>query len=225
MVETVESPKSLCVPCKIRLMRKEDVPQVTDIDREAFPTMWPPINFAHELENRMAHYTVACKEAEPAPPQALPEKPHSGFKASFKKLFSIKAAETPRVSPDHILGFIGIWMMADEAHIINIAVSEKSKRQGIGECLLISAIDLAFKLRASLMTLEVRASNLNATKLYRKYGFIEVGIRKGYYTDNKEDAVLMTIESLNSPGFREKFQSLKEAHLKRLGISTLGSAS
>ena len=48
--------------CYVRLMRKEDIPQVTEIDREAFPTLWPPANYQRELDNQLAHYIVACDE-------------------------------------------------------------------------------------------------------------------------------------------------------------------
>lgn len=148
---------------KLRLMKQEDIPQVTEIDREAFPTLWPPANYERELKNGLAHYIVACDE-----------------------------------EGNYIMGFAGLWMLVDEAHITNIAVREKHRRQGIGEALLIAIIELAIKLGAHLITLEVRASNAEAQKLYAKYGFVRVGLRRGYYTDNREDAVLMSIENVKS---------------------------
>ena len=108
--------------------------------------------------------------------------------------------------------------MADEAHIINIAVREDHRRQGVGELLLISIIDLATELNASIVTLEVRTSNTAAQSLYRKYGFSQVGIRKGYYTDNREDAILMSTEKIASTPFQAQLNRLKQAHSKRWGI-------
>ncbi len=168
----------------LRLMNQEDVPQVTEIDREAFPTMWPPANYERELKNGLAHYIVACDERK-----------------------------------HHIIGFAGLWMLAGEAHITNIAVREKHRRRGIGEALLIGIIELAIELGSQLTTLEVRASNTDAQKLYAKYGFIRVGVRRSYYTDNREDAVLMSLEDVNSAPVRAKLKRLKRAHsqeMKRL---------
>ena len=110
------------------------------------------------------------------------------------------------------MGFAGLWMLADEAHITNIAVREKHRRQGIGETLLIAIVELAIELGAHLITLEVRASNSEVQKLYAKYGFVRVGLRRGYYTDNREDAVLMSIEDVESA--RVRLESLKRAHFQ-----------
>ena len=85
--------------------------------------------------------------------------------------------------------------------------------------LLIAIIELAIELGAHLITLEVRASNTEAQKLYAKYGFVRVGLRRGYYTDNREDAVLMTIEDVKSAQVKKKLERLKRAHseeMKRL---------
>lgn len=207
----------------IRRMRKEDIAQATQIDREAFPTMWPQVNFHHELANRMAHYVVAYKELEaiPEPAKAVPEKGFSRLASRVKQLFGAdRVSVLDKVAAAHyIIGFMGIWMMADEAHIINIAIREQHRRRGIGELLLIVGIDLATKLKANMITLEVRASNVAAQKLYAKYGFIEVGVRRGYYSDNKEDALLMSTEYFTSASFQTRFQQLKEARLKKLGMT------
>ena len=95
-----------------------------------------------------------------------------------------------------ILGFIGFWMLVDEAHISTIAVHPDHRRCGIGELLLSEAIQTAMPLGAALMTLEVRPSNVAAINLYTKHGFQIVGQRKQYYRDNQEDAILMTLTNL-----------------------------
>jgi ribosomal-protein-alanine N-acetyltransferase len=166
----------------LRSMSQEDILQVTEIDREAFPTQWPPANYERELKNGLAHYIVAGDEGR-----------------------------------QYITGFAGLWMLVDEAHITNIAVREKHRRRGIGEGLLIGIIELAIELGAKLITLEVRASNSEAQKLYAKYGFVRVGLRRGYYTDNREDAVLMSIEDVKSA--KVQLEDWKRAHseeMKRL---------
>jgi len=206
--------------CYVRLMRKEDITQVTQLDREAFSTQWPPTDYHHELQNRLAHYIVACEERKTteAPVVEAPrEKGFSGLTSRVRQLFNhnrFSGNETHQPGNEHIKGFAGIWIMADEAHIINIAV----RRQGIGELLLISTIDLATELNASIMTLEVRASNTVAQSLYHKYGFSQVGLRKGYYTDNREDAILMSTLKIASTPFQAQLNGLKRAHSKRWGI-------
>jgi len=203
-------------------MCQEDLPQVNEIDREAFPTLWPPANYQRELNNRLAHYIVACDDSvEPPEPKATPPKGSSGLIARLRQLFNhsrFSGDEPPLSARGYIFGFAGLWMMAGEAHITNIAVREKYQRQGIGELLLISLIDLAIELGAHLMTLEVRASNTAAQSLYTKYGFIQVGTRRSYYTDNREDGVLMSIEDITSALVQADLQQLKQAHAQKWGI-------
>ena len=90
-----------------------------------------------------------------------------------------------------VLGFIGIWIILDEGDITNIAVHPEFRNLGIGEKLLSSMIELCDSLNCNIINLEVRSSNLPAISLYKKLNFLEVGLRKGYYEDNKEDAILM----------------------------------
>lgn len=101
------------------------------------------------------------------------------------------------VAEDHqrqIVGFCGMWMIIDESHITNVAVAEQVKGQGIGEGLMREAIRVAREHEVVLMSLEVRVSNTIAQNLYRKLDFQNGGIRKGYYTDNQENALVMWVE-------------------------------
>jgi ribosomal-protein-alanine N-acetyltransferase len=211
--------------CYVRAMRKEDIPQVLEIDREAFPTLWPPPNYRRELENRLAHYIVACDEGEgveEAEVKATPPEGFSGLVSRLKQLFNhdrFFGNELTSSGRQYIFGFAGLWIMAGEAHITNIAVRERHRRQGIGELLLISLIDLSLELDASLVTLEVRASNITAQSLYSKYGFTWVGLRRGYYTDNREDAVLMSLENITSAPVQANLQQLKQAHSQKWGLA------
>jgi [ribosomal protein S18]-alanine N-acetyltransferase len=204
--------------CLIRTMVKKDIPQVTEIDREAFATMWPPVNFSHELSNRLAYYTVACDGQhiiDPPKPtiRLVPVRSFLGFKWPFNA--KTNAVEPPEIV-DCITGFVGLWMMVDEAHIINIAVRSSHRGKGIGETLLIASIDIASRLKAQVLTLEVRKSNTIAQNLYTKYSFNEVGVRKAYYTDNKEDALIMTTDLITTDDFKSRFAELKEKHLKKM---------
>jgi len=93
-----------------------------------------------------------------------------------------------------IVGTLGFWLMAGEAHIMTIGVRKNHRRQGIGQLILKSAIELARSCSAFAITLEVRRSNTEALSLYTKHGFTERGIRKNYYNETHEDAVIMTKE-------------------------------
>ncbi len=101
--------------------------------------------------------------------------------------------------------------MVDEAHLASIAVSKEFRRQAVGEHLLIGVLDLAIEHSASLVTLEVRATNTAAQALYEKYGFAVVGLRPADYSDNKEDAVLMTASDIRSTSYQGDFHRLREA--------------
>jgi len=90
-----------------------------------------------------------------------------------------------------ILGYGGMWLIVDEAHVTNIAIREPYQGMGLGRKLLSELMRTAYWLGARRMTLEVRVSNERAQRLYRKYGFAPSGIRPGYYSDNREDALIM----------------------------------
>ncbi len=92
---------------------------------------------------------------------------------------------------NEIVGFAGIWIAIDEAHITNIVTKKIYRKQGIGKILLENLIILSNKLHLHSITLEVKQSNIPAIKLYEKYGFENLGIRKNYYK-GKEDAIIMT---------------------------------
>lgn len=91
-----------------------------------------------------------------------------------------------------VVGFVGIWIVVGEGSITNIAVNPNYRGNGIGSKLLSSLINLCSDLNCTLINLEVRESNYPAQNLYKKYGFIVDGIRKAYYEDNKENAILMS---------------------------------
>ena len=204
----------------IRPMEKGDLGQVNVIDREAFPSQWPPPSYRQELQNRLAHYLVAIDDSRTIAPTAeKPAQKRSGLKARI--MYWLKRGqsrdELKSTEPkQYIAGFAGIWLMVDEAHITNIAVAQECRRKGIGELLLIATVDMARDLKANMMTLEVRASNIPAQNLYSKYGFEKMGTRRGYYLDNREDAIIMSAEDINSAAFRERVEKLREALIQKL---------
>ncbi|HHU33461.1 MAG: ribosomal protein S18-alanine N-acetyltransferase [Zhaonellaceae bacterium] len=92
---------------------------------------------------------------------------------------------------EQVVGYAGMWIIIDEAHITNIAVHPDFRGQKIAQTLLLKLMQEAMRLGAERITLEVRSSNRVAQYVYGKLGFYPVGIRKGYYTDTKEDAIIM----------------------------------
>jgi ribosomal-protein-alanine N-acetyltransferase len=110
---------------------------------------------------------------------------------------------------DEVVGFAGLWVMVDEAHITTFAVEPRWRRRGVGERLLLALLDLASERRAREATLEVRLANMPARRLYEKYGFRPVGIRPRYYSDNGEDALIMTTDALGSPAMRDRLAGLR----------------
>jgi len=97
-----------------------------------------------------------------------------------------------------VVAYGGVWLVVDEAHVTTIAVAEQNRRQGIGQRLM---VELLLKAKAAGMvcsTLEVRASNVGAIKLYEKFGYSVTATRRGYYPDNREDAVVMWLYELQS---------------------------
>lgn len=94
---------------------------------------------------------------------------------------------------ERAIGYCGMWMIIDEAHVTNLAIHPDFQGRGLGKALLMHMMAEAVRLGAKKMTLEVRASNHIAQSLYKKLGFTASGIRRGYYTDNHEDAIIMWV--------------------------------
>ncbi|KXG08292.1 ribosomal protein S18-alanine N-acetyltransferase [Anoxybacillus rupiensis] len=94
----------------------------------------------------------------------------------------------------HMIGYCGMWVVIDEAHITNVAVLPEYRGKKLGEALMRMMMEMARQLGAITMTLEVRVSNHVAQSLYRKLGFLNGGIRKKYYPDNQEDALVMWVK-------------------------------
>lgn len=116
---------------------------------------------------------------------------------------------------DRVVGFAGIWLMVDEAHITTFGVDPDWRRQGVGLQMLMAVEELARRVNARRLTLEVRVSNGPAQALYQRFGFAVVGRRQRYYTDNGEDALIMSTPPLADPGQRRLVESLRQ----RLGTS------
>ncbi len=107
-------------------------------------------------------------------------------------------------------GYMGVWKVFDEGHITNLAVHPHHQRKGVARRLIISALDNCYKDGIKYMTLEVRNSNKKAINLYESFGFKSLGVRKKYYQDNGEDALIMWTEDVFSKNYKEIYNQNKK---------------
>lgn len=198
------------LPYVLQPMRVQDIPEVLEIERVCFSMPWSAHAYRYEIEeNTLSWYVVA---------RPAPRPKESGI---FGKILALRTAAQPR-SP--IIGYGGFWMMVDEAHISTLAVAPAYRRRGVGELLLLTMIEEAQRRGAAAVTLEVRVSNLPAQRLYEKYGFTVQGRRVRYYSDNGEDAYIMTTPPLRSASYREMLETLKARLHARLTSEKQGEA-
>lgn len=149
---------------QIRDANRSDLPRILEIERLAFPSPWTLASFERELTLPFSRVMVAIPYDD----------------------------RTPRDDRDSIAGFLCRWLIADECHVLNIAVHPDSRRSGIGGVLITEAISEAKTNGAGVVTLEVRRTNLPARQLYRKFDFEERRLRRHYYGPG-EDAIIMEL--------------------------------
>jgi ribosomal-protein-alanine N-acetyltransferase len=229
MSAVIRDTSTKTMPFAVRPLREGDISQAKVVEKNAFPTLFPPTSFRRELQNRIAQYWVAEKnpttketfEGKDAPANSTSNEHRSGLIQNILgragSFWSRQAGDN--VDRGNLVGFLGIWYIVDEAHIVSVGVHSDYLRRGIGELLLIAGIEHATAKQTETMTLEVRKSNVAAQSLYEKYGFTERGVRKAYYSDNREDAIIMTTESIQRTPYVEQLLALKRAHQERWGIA------
>ena len=214
-------PHTSQMPYALRPMQERDLAQAAEIERDAFPEIFPPTSFRRELKNRLASYLVVSRLDDPPELARQPPESHTGITRLWRSASNLWNGRPIAWQPGepYIVGFLGAWHMHDEAHIVSVGVRSDYRGYGIGELLLIGAIEQAQRRRMHAVTLEVRISNYIAQNLYKKYGFEKMGVRKGYYSDNREDALIMTASVINSLSYRQEFRTLVEAHKRRWGVT------
>jgi ribosomal-protein-alanine N-acetyltransferase len=233
------------MPYYLEPMRLSDVPEVEAIERVSFTSPWTRRAYEYDLaENPLAHYLVVREGVEPNVGQQLPgdaQKPEAApdvggrdcepltwrqrigaaLSAVVQALsphgMGTPARKAPRAGArSPVLGFAGLWMAVEEAHLVTIAVHPDYRGRGLGELLLIGSLDLAAGIRASTVFLEVRVSNLAAKRMYEKYGFVLSRVRKAYYSDNGEDALEMAADGIGKPQYQARLQRLKKMLVEKM---------
>lgn len=121
---------------------------------------------------------------------------------------------------DEAIAYAGVWLMVDEAHVTTFAVLPAWRRRGVGARLLLALLEMAVEIGARVATLEVRLSNAPARALYQRFGFRPVGLRPRYYSDNAEDALIMTSAPLASDEMRRRLAALAEHYRDEPDLET-----
>ena len=215
------------LPVSVRRLQAKDINQVVAIEKEAFSPLWVSSPFKRDLNNKRASYLVACfddgvppeeilAEIEPDQPED-PRPPNLWSRVRAHIGFSSNVGTEPEDEAFDVAGYVSVWYQGDEAHITEIAVKETLRSRGIGELLLIGSLRAAIEYGSRVMTLEARVSNFIAHRMYQKYGFKSVGIRKAYYSDNREDAVIMTTSPIDTDEYHKLFTDLQSTYKTRWG--------
>jgi ribosomal-protein-alanine N-acetyltransferase len=177
----------------LRAMTGADIAAVERIESAAYQDAWPARLFEKELANGFAEYLVAVEATTQPPP--------SGAMATLRRALGGGAQ-------DRIVGFMGVWYMVDQLHLVTIAVDPPHQGRGIGSRLLIECFDLAFEAELNEIVLEVRESNAPARAMYEAFGFRKAGELKDYYKDNHETAIVMLSGSLAQA--RDRLDAVRE---------------
>lgn len=168
---------SLEYKLRLRYMQIKDIPDVMDIDHVAFIPPWPERSYRFEINESQISYMVVLEKVE--------QREITGWR---RLVNNWRGNEVEHESQALIVAYGGLWKIADESHISTIASHPDYRGNKFGEIILAGMIKRAIILKAEYMVLEVRMSNTIAQELYKKYGFIEHGVKKNYYHHDKEDA-------------------------------------
>ena len=215
------------LPYDTRPATQTDIDQLREIESEAFPTNWPPTPFKRDLGRDKISVLVAydtTQHPDPTPnPAPLPRSfnPSRTLLGFLRHLIGMEPSDSNVTASNYVAGYVITGFMTDEAHILGIAVRGRLRGKGIGELLLISSIEMAIRNQSRVSTLEVRVSNHVAQSLYTKYGFKQVGERKGYYTDNHENAYIMTTDEIGSAPYMKRFRELADRYKSDAGDISL----
>lgn len=172
---------------RLRALRPKDLRQLMAIEEVVFPVPWPASVYARELRNNPnSHYYALDLVRHDSVSQGSCSKAEGfALEPANRQPTNVRGSAT-------LIGYAGFWLIGDEAHLMTIAVAPEWQGRGIGEWMLLEILDRMEGVGAGQATLEVRVGNTKAISLYRRLGFEVVGRRRRYYSDNDEDALIMT---------------------------------
>jgi ribosomal-protein-alanine N-acetyltransferase len=186
----------------LRYMTVEDLAQVVEIDAASFRPAWPERSYRFELNESQISFMVSLEKCE--------ERGVTGFQ---RLLNTLRRQQNGTVPQPVIVGYAGLWKIADEAHISTIASHPDYRGRKYGEIMLAGMIGRAIALGAAYIVLEVRVSNKVAQALYSKYNFAIHGIKQDYYHQDKEDAYDMRLHlsDENIRAFWQRYEKLSRS--------------
>mgnify|MGYP006271243667 CR=1 FL=1 len=190
----------------LRYMRVTDVPDVTAIDQASFAPPWPASSYRFEIKESNISYMAVLELRNHT---RRPNAPQTGV--GWWRLFTGVWGPANNVTgKGRVVGYSGLWNIAEEAHISTIASHPDYRGRKYGEILLVGMIRRAIRLRAGYIVLEVRVSNTVAQNLYKKYGFTIHGTKPEYYHQDKEDAYDMRVQLTTAyvQDFERQYQAL-----------------
>ena len=173
----------------IRPLTPADVRAVRRLERAAYGSANPRTAFERELRNGLSAYLAAIDGSDDGRPAQRRRWTRRGPVGWLRR--RLGAGEG---AP--ILGFAGVWYTHEQLHLVTIAVDPRQQRRGIALALLLAVCDLAIEADLDSVALEVRSSNAGAMRLYERCGFRRVGRLRNYYSDNREDAIVMLLDGL-----------------------------
>lgn len=195
----------------VRTMRRGDVRAAVRIEREAYGARSPRTSFRRDLLNGLAQYLVADVGARPA---AQP--PAGDLWARVLQRLPDRLPIGPAGAA--LAGYAGAWFTHRQLHLVTIAVAPGYQGLGIGQALLLAVCDLAVAADLDSVALEVRPTNSRAVNLYARHGFRSHGRLRNYYADNKEDALVMLLDGLDTPAGRAALDARRSTHAERYGV-------
>ncbi len=195
-------------------MQTTDIDEVNRIERRSFSNPWPMSAYRRELRRPDNNSYFVLRAFPNIPSNGLNE-----FRTTrgrfLENILPVRRSE-PHAEEEHLAGYVGMWQMYDETHITTIAIDPVYRGKGYGELLLVAALSEAVARGSIWLSLEVRVSNDAAQALYRKYGMTVYGRRHAYYTDNREDALVMWSRSLRDQDYLDQIEHLRQELSHRL---------
>lgn len=188
---------------RLRFMHVQDLQQVLAIEAQSFDSPWAESSYRFEINQSQVSHMVVLENPE--------VRPVSGWR---RWLQGVRGESNLTEMYSHVVGYGGLWRIAEEAHVSTIASHPAYRGKGYGELILAGMLQRAVRLSAEYVVLEVRVSNEVAQKLYLKYGFETVRTRANYYQKEQEDAYEMRL-NLNEKRVHElhkRYQELLRKH-------------
>ncbi|MQG09226.1 MAG: GNAT family N-acetyltransferase [SAR202 cluster bacterium] len=198
---------------KVKIATKDDSNEITKLEEIIFSDDSNSVSFINEIKYENKYHILLVRKIFE----------RNNFIINLiKNLLKLRNSFSTKFinsqNSDFISGFIGIWFYEEESYISTFGVREFERGKGLGELLLIQALYHVICKGGKSMSLEVRKSNFQAIDLYKKYGFHKVGMRKFYYSNDNEDAIIMTANDIDSEEYKNRILFLINLHSEKWNL-------